>query len=95
MEDRYLYPAMIAQAGPATRVAERFRREMGGLAKQFTAYLRRWTDQDIARQWEVFRDDTQRLLNALTDRIRRENEELYPKAPAGWRGVGAVVANAA
>lgn len=95
VEDRYLYPAMIAQAGPAMPVAKRFRGEMGGLATEFTAYLRRWTDQDIARQWAIFREDTQRLLNALIDRIRRENEELYPRAPVGWRGIGAAVANAA
>lgn len=81
VEDRHLYPAMIASGGRAQQVATAFKDEMGGLAQEFSAYMGRWTDQDIRQNWSRFADDTEALLGALAQRIARENKQLYPLLP--------------
>jgi iron-sulfur cluster repair protein YtfE (RIC family) len=83
MEDRLLYPSMIRSrdakvAGTATHL----KAEMGGLASEFTAYMAAWSDLRVAREWEAFRSETRVVLDRLADRIRREDETLYPLADA-------------
>lgn len=95
VEDRYLYPALLNQNGEAQQVAGSFKAEMGGLAQEFTAYMTRWTDQNIARDWIAFSVETRGVLTALIRRIASENSRLYPLAPAGWRGGETPVGNAA
>lgn len=81
VEDRYLYPGMIAQGGTqGAVVASRFQTEMGDLAERFTAYMTEWKDERIARDWAGFCDATKLILGALSRRIAHENETLYPLA---------------
>lgn len=81
VEDRYLYPGMIAQGGTqGALVASRFQTEMGDLAERFTAYMTEWKDDRIAQDWAGFRAATRLILGALSRRIAHENETLYPLA---------------
>lgn len=78
MEDSTLYKAMLAN--PTTKpVAERFQREMGGIATAFKNYLAKYaTPAAISSNAAAFIADTQGIAKALGDRIKREEAELYP-----------------
>ena len=80
-EDKMLYPALIASSNPqAVLTADQFSNEMGGLAAAFKLYIEDWTWDRIANDWPGFCAATQKILTALGNRIRRENEILYPLA---------------
>src|SRR3546814_6315401 len=59
-------------------MARAFKAEMGELAAEFTQYIADWSDQRIAKDWGAFGRETGSILDALHNRIRRENELLYP-----------------
>jgi iron-sulfur cluster repair protein YtfE (RIC family) len=79
MEDRVLYPAMIASPNEElSQTAKRFQREMGDLSKVVNAYLERWSrTQLIADGFTAFRKDTREILDALSRRIDAEEKVLY------------------
>jgi hypothetical protein len=79
LEDWALYPRLI-ESGDAEISAqgEAFKEEMGGLAPAFVAYCEKWTASTIPADWEGYRSDTRGLLDALMDRLARENRELLP-----------------
>jgi len=80
-EDGYLYPAMIASDdGDLSALAARYRAEMGGITDLFHLYRRRWTAETIRTDPLRFARETGLLLDGLVDRVRRENEDLYPAA---------------
>lgn len=83
-EDRSLYPMLMASGrGGVAATARAFFDEMGQIGPQFTAYTERWcSSAAIADGWPAFCNETAALFTALKDRIRRENEELYPLADA-------------
>ncbi|MDQ8756119.1 hemerythrin domain-containing protein [Sphingosinicella sp. LHD-64] len=86
IEDRLFYPALMRSAdAEAVRVAARLRDETGSFAADFTAYMARWNDLRVAREWEAFRTETKTILDALADRITREDQALYPLAEARGR----------
>ncbi len=79
VEDKFLYPKAIA--GNDREVAElavAFQQEMGGLADAFSKHMARWTDQKIAGDWLGYSAEIKHILALLSQRIHRENEELYP-----------------
>lgn len=80
MEDKHLYPGLLEHADPqVSGTAQRFVDEMGGIATVFKAYLGAWPSAEaIARGAAEFREATQGILQALGNRIQRENGELYP-----------------
>ncbi|WHO40012.1 hemerythrin domain-containing protein [Sphingobium sp. AP49] len=83
LEDRILYPAM--QRLPDERVrltAARIQAEIGSLAESFAHYMSAWSDERISREWRSFCTETLHILNALTQRIDREDNILYPLASA-------------
>ena len=85
VEDRYLYPAMIASDdSQAQNIATRFKSEMGALAAVFTAYMSTWTEPRIAADRDGFAAETHAVLDALERRVEKENTILYPLAPTGW-----------
>jgi iron-sulfur cluster repair protein YtfE (RIC family) len=79
LEDWALYPRLI-DSGDAEISAkgEEFKDEMGGLAPAFVAYCDKWTASTIPTDWEGYRSETRALLDALMDRLARENRELLP-----------------
>lgn len=82
LEDRLLYPTLKRVSDRALR--EEFARlesEMGTLAKSFADYMARWNEDRVAREWPIFRIETQQILRILLERIARE-DRLYRAAEA-------------
>lgn len=81
-EDHSLYPALLAS--PASGLTARhFMDEMGDLAITFDAFTKRWgSSAAIAANFDGFRRESAAVFTALADRVKRENEKLYPLAEA-------------
>ena len=78
-EDWVLYPAMLRSTDfEVVATARRFMDEMGGLREAYKIWLARWPTNSIASQWPAFVIETSSLLDAMSNRIHRENYELYP-----------------
>jgi hypothetical protein len=79
LEDWALYPRLI-QSGDdeISATGQWFKEEMGGLAPAFVAYCEKWTAITIPADWSGYCSDTCGLLDALMERLTRENRELFP-----------------
>jgi hypothetical protein len=79
LEDWALYPRLI-ESGDAeiSSVGESFKDEMGGLAPAFLAYTDKWTAMNIHADWSTYCRETRAILDALMNRLTRENRELLP-----------------
>jgi len=84
MEDQSLYPRLLGASDPKVKsTAKQFMTEMGGLGGTFTAYNGKWQASAIRADPAGFAEETRAVFAALTQRITRENRELYPLADAG------------
>lgn len=81
-EDNSLYPRMQASPDPeVSQTAAAFAAEMGGLAELFEDFVSNWPDgAAIFVNPEGFRTEAALVFSALSRRIKRENDELYPLA---------------
>lgn len=78
-EDWVLYPPLLSSEDVAIAgTAKRFVDEMGGLAQAFTTYVEHWDALRIESAWQDYRKETCGIIDALSNRIVRENQELYP-----------------
>ena len=79
LEDWALYPRLI-ESGDAQmfETGTAFKDEMGGLAPAFIAYCDKWNAPAIAADWAGYCSDTRAILDALLNRLTRENRELLP-----------------
>ena len=79
LEDWALYPRLI-ESGDAEVSAKgrEFKEEMGGLAPAFLTHCDKWTASSIPADWAGYCHETRALLDALMDRLTRENRELLP-----------------
>ena len=78
-EDWVLYPPLLDSPDPeVARTARRFVDEMGGLAAAYAAFNNQWDALRIGNDWPTYQRDAQGIIDALSDRIVRENRELYP-----------------
>jgi len=78
-EDWVLYPRLFASPDPAVeQTARAFSDEMGDLAQAYGAHTHKWTATSIAADWSGYCEETAAILDALSNRIVRENRELYP-----------------
>lgn len=78
VEDSVLYTKMLADP-KSKATAERFQREMGGIKTALTGYLGKYvTPAAIAANPSGFITDTQGIIKALGDRVKKEESELYP-----------------
>lgn len=79
LEDWALYPRLIDSGDPeAATAGQHFKDEMGGLAPAFLEYTNKWNAATIADDWAGYCADTRDILDALTNRLTRENRELLP-----------------
>jgi Hemerythrin HHE cation binding domain len=79
LEDWALYPRLIESGDDEAAAAGRhFKEEMGGLAPAFLAYSNKWNAATITADWAGYCADTRGILDALTNRLTRENRELLP-----------------
>jgi iron-sulfur cluster repair protein YtfE (RIC family) len=80
-EDWILYPMLLTSDDPTTAAtARQFLDEMGGLAAAFLAYADKWSASAIESDWDAYCTESKGIIEALTQRIIRENRELYPLA---------------
>ena len=79
LEDWALYPRLI-ESGDAelSEAGRRFKDEMGGLAPAFLTYCDQWNASTIPADWSGYCAATRGILDALTNRLTRENRELLP-----------------
>lgn len=81
-EDRFLYPLLMKSDDIAVqKTAEKFVQEMGGIYTSFSKFLNKWpSGASISKNSDLFSREMKEVLSALAERIRREDEELYPLA---------------
>ena len=78
-EDWVLYPRLLASPDPRIAATARaFNEEMGGLAAAFSSYCEQWSASAIGDDWPGYCAASRAIIDALTNRIVRENRELYP-----------------
>lgn len=79
LEDWALYPRLIGSGDPAvSSTGQWFKDEMGGLAPAFLSYSEKWNAGTIDADWAGYCQDTRSILDALRNRLARENRELLP-----------------
>jgi hemerythrin HHE cation binding domain-containing protein len=79
LEDWALYPRLIDSAdAEVSEAGEAFKNEMGHLAPAFLAYSEKWNAGSIDADWKGYCSDTGAILDALMNRLTRENRELLP-----------------
>lgn len=81
-EDKFLYPALMQSSNPEVRdTAKEFNQEMGGLAERFGSFVQQYnTPFKILQNKNSFLADRRKIFSLIEERIRRENEKLYPLA---------------
>jgi iron-sulfur cluster repair protein YtfE (RIC family) len=81
MEDEALYPRLMERKEADSKaLANKFMTEMGGLGKVFRTYNEKWQAAAIRTDPAGFAGETHAVFAALSKRIARENNELYPLA---------------
>jgi hypothetical protein len=79
LEDWALYPRLIDSGDPdLVATGKMFKDEMGGLAPAFLGYSNKWDAGSIEADWTGYCADTRAILDALMNRLTRENRELLP-----------------
>jgi hypothetical protein len=79
LEDWALYPRLIGSGDSEISAAgHHFQQEMGGLAPAFVAYCDKWSANAIESDWAGYCAETRQILDALENRLLRENRELLP-----------------
>ena len=78
-EDWVLYPPLLECNDPEiAATARHFVDEMGGLAQAYSVFNDRWDALSIESDWDGYRKAASVIIEALTNRIIRENRDLYP-----------------
>jgi len=80
MEDEHLYPDLVRHSNEKVRkLARKYIDEMGGIAGTFDEYMNRWVSAaDIQNNAKGFIEETKAVFKALSKRIEKEDNELYP-----------------
>lgn len=80
LEDQSLYPMLMCHPSEDVRgTAQCFVDEMGDLAEHFRQYKKRWMSvEQIMGSTEGFIRETREIFAAMSDRMDRENSDLYP-----------------
>lgn len=79
-EDRFLYPSLAHSENPAIKTtAQQFNQEMGGLAEQFTLFVRQYNiSSKITDAQTAFLADSRNIFQIIRERMTREDHTLYP-----------------
>jgi len=79
LEDRIFYPNMQRQRHEKLRsTAARLESEMAPIAGDFAAYMARWSDDRIEREWTGFCRETREILASIMNRLHQEEGLLMP-----------------
>lgn len=81
-EEQVLYPRLARSGVPEVEaLSTRYQAEMRSLAGAFARFVDQWrVPARLQRDPDGFRDDANTVLKALYERLRREDQELYPAA---------------
>lgn len=81
-EDHHLYPELARSSDDnLKRLASKFALDMAPIAKAFTEYVGSWsTPTAIKNNPAAFIAQSKTVIKVLKERIRKENQELYPLA---------------
>ena len=81
-EDESLYPELRASSSvAASQAAERFQSEMDGLKAEVEMFFLKWGSPDaVSGDPGGFVDESRSFCESLTERIEREDAELYALA---------------
>ena len=84
VEDQALYPALQRGRNPElARMGQQYQKDMGPIAQAYEAFARRWNLADSLRRDEQgFRNDANRVLRMVHERMQRENRDFYPRIEA-------------
>lgn len=78
-EDWVLYPPLLNSNDAAiASTAKEFVDEMGGLAQAYSVFNEKWDALSIEADWSHYQAEAKGIIDALTNRIIRENRDLYP-----------------
>lgn len=79
MEDKSLYPRLLKDSDERIKaMAKQFINEMGGIGEAVEGYQKKWvTASEIQKDPNGFIQHTKGILNALAQRIDKENRQLY------------------
>ena len=78
-EDWVLYPILMNSGDAAVAETGRtFNEEMTGIASAYSDYASRWHAAAIETDWVGYCAETRAIIDALMNRITRENRELLP-----------------
>lgn len=79
VENETLYPALARGDLRLARMSQAYQNDMGDIAADYLAFAGRWNlASQLARAPEQFRQEANRVLRDLYQRIRREDREFYP-----------------
>ncbi|MCW2391102.1 DUF438 domain-containing protein [Sphingobium sp. B1D7B] len=90
-EDKHVYPALRASGnGRIATLASQYHAETGHLGDLWADLMKAWPDCRIFQEPEAFRAALRPALEALVDRIQREEQMLYPAylESQGLSGIG-------
>ena len=84
VEDQALYPALQRGDNPElARMGQQYQTDMGPIAQAYEAFARRWNRADsVLHDEQAFRDDANRVLRIVNERIQPENRDFYPRIEA-------------
>ena len=78
-EDKYLYPALLASNNSEIKtLTEKYMKEMGSIAASYTSLKEKYhTPSAILENTPEFITSAMAIIPAITERIAREENELY------------------
>ncbi|MCL5741476.1 MAG: hemerythrin domain-containing protein [Betaproteobacteria bacterium] len=84
VEDQALYPALQRGDNPElARMGQKYQTDMGPIAQAYEAFARLWSRADsVLHDEQAFRDDANRVLRMVHERMQRENRVFYPRIEA-------------
>ena len=84
VEDQALYPALQRGDNPElARLGQPYQTDMGPIAQAYEAFARRGNRADsVLYDEQAFRDDANRVLRMVHERMQRENRDFYPRIEA-------------
>ena len=64
-------------------MGQQYQTDMGPIAQAYEAFARRWNRADsVLHDEQAFRDDANRVLRMVHERMQRENRDFYPRIEA-------------
>ncbi|QGU95892.1 hemerythrin domain-containing protein [Clostridium bovifaecis] len=79
-EDKFLYPDLLREGNDKIKsISKSYVNEMGNIAAVFMDYKNRFnTKSKILGNTDGFKKETCNVLKVLTNRLQKEDRELYP-----------------